>query len=107
MPKACGIGRQWNSLLESSVAILPRRRQLRVRPFVLGASMHKRRCTTADTPDGPGSDARQGPRRLQPLRWLIVCSTMLVGSCQRTGILDPQGPVASAERLLLINATAI
>jgi cytochrome o ubiquinol oxidase subunit 2 len=32
---------------------------------------------------------------------------MLVASCQQTGILDPQGPVASAERLLLINSTAI
>jgi cytochrome o ubiquinol oxidase subunit II len=32
---------------------------------------------------------------------------MLLASCERTGILDPQGPVASAERLLLINSTAI
>jgi cytochrome o ubiquinol oxidase subunit 2 len=32
---------------------------------------------------------------------------MLVASCQQTGILDPQGPVASAQRLLLINATEI
>ena len=41
------------------------------------------------------------------LRWLIVCAAILVASCQQTGILDPQGPVASAERLLLINSTAI
>jgi cytochrome o ubiquinol oxidase subunit II len=32
---------------------------------------------------------------------------MLVASCHQTGILDPQGPTASAERLLLINCTAI
>ena len=32
---------------------------------------------------------------------------MLVASCQRTGILDPQGPIASAQQLLLINSTAI
>jgi cytochrome o ubiquinol oxidase subunit II len=32
---------------------------------------------------------------------------MLLASCQQTGILDPQGPVASAERLLLMNSTAI
>jgi cytochrome o ubiquinol oxidase subunit 2 len=32
---------------------------------------------------------------------------MLVASCQRTGVLDPQGPIAAAEWLLLINSTAI
>ena len=31
----------------------------------------------------------------------------MVASCQPAGVLDPQGPVASAERLLLFNATAI
>jgi cytochrome o ubiquinol oxidase subunit 2 len=40
-------------------------------------------------------------------RWLIVGAAMLLSSCQQAGILDPQGPVASAERLLLINSTAI
>jgi cytochrome o ubiquinol oxidase subunit II len=39
--------------------------------------------------------------------WMVVCAAVLVASCQQTGILDPQGPVASAERLLLINSTAI
>jgi cytochrome o ubiquinol oxidase subunit 2 len=34
-------------------------------------------------------------------------AAILVASCQRTGVLDPQGPIASAERLLLINSTAI
>jgi cytochrome o ubiquinol oxidase subunit 2 len=32
---------------------------------------------------------------------------MLVASCQQTGVLDPQGPIASAELLLLLNSTAI
>jgi cytochrome o ubiquinol oxidase subunit 2 len=39
--------------------------------------------------------------------WRVVCAALLVTSCQPTGILDPQGPIASAERLLLINSTAI
>jgi cytochrome o ubiquinol oxidase subunit 2 len=41
------------------------------------------------------------------LRWPVACATILVSSCQRQGVLDPQGPIASAERLLLINSTAI
>jgi cytochrome o ubiquinol oxidase subunit 2 len=32
---------------------------------------------------------------------------MLVTSCRPAGVLDPQGPIASAQRLLLINSTAI
>ena len=32
---------------------------------------------------------------------------MLVASCQPAGVLDPQGPIAAAQRLLLINSTAI
>jgi cytochrome o ubiquinol oxidase subunit 2 len=36
-----------------------------------------------------------------------VCAAVLVASCSRAGVLDPQGPIASAERLLLINSTAI
>jgi hypothetical protein len=32
-------------------------------------------------------------------------STILLASCKPAGVLDPQGPVASAERLLLINST--
>jgi len=38
---------------------------------------------------------------------LVVCAAMALCSCQRAGILDPQGPIAAAERLLLINSTAI
>jgi cytochrome o ubiquinol oxidase subunit 2 len=39
--------------------------------------------------------------------WPALCAGFLVASCQPAGILDPQGPIASAERLLLINSTAI
>jgi cytochrome o ubiquinol oxidase subunit II len=45
-------------------------------------------------------------RRLRLLRWLLVAAAVLpLASCQ--GVLDPQGPVAAAERLLLINSTSI
>jgi cytochrome o ubiquinol oxidase subunit 2 len=46
-------------------------------------------------------------RRSGILRWPAVCAATLVASCRDAGVLDPQGPIASAERLLLINATAI
>ena len=45
--------------------------------------------------------------RLGSSRPLLVCAALLLASCRRTGILDPQGPVASAERLILINSTGI
>jgi len=60
-----------------------------------------------NAPQAPPSNARHGPRRLGLLRVLIVCAAVVVASCQPAGVLDPQGPVASAERLLLFNATAI
>jgi cytochrome o ubiquinol oxidase subunit II len=69
--------------------------------------MHGRFYATPDTPCSREPDARYKPRRLRQVRWPIVCAAMLVASCQRTGILNPQGPVASAEQLLLINSTAI
>lgn len=40
-------------------------------------------------------------------RLSVLCVAMLVASCQPAGILDPQGPIASAQRLILINSTAI
>jgi cytochrome o ubiquinol oxidase subunit II len=69
--------------------------------------MHDGRYATPGTPRGPSSDARRGPRRPGLLRWLVVCAAALVASCQQTGVLDPQGPIASAELLLLLNSTAI
>ncbi len=62
---------------------------------------------TADAPQGPTADAERGPQRPGPLRWLLVGSAALLASCSQAGVLDPQGPVASAQQLLLINSTAI
>jgi len=41
------------------------------------------------------------------LRWPAVGATILLASCKPAGVLDPQGPIAAAQRLLLINSTAI
>jgi cytochrome o ubiquinol oxidase subunit II len=41
------------------------------------------------------------------LRWSVLGAAILLSSCAPAGVLDPQGPIASAERLLLINSTAI
>ncbi len=46
-------------------------------------------------------------RRLPLARWPSVCAALLLASCEPAGVLDPQGPIASAQRLLLINSTAI
>ena len=46
-------------------------------------------------------------RRLRRGRWLALCTAAPLCACQQAGILDPHGPIASAERLLLINSTAI
>jgi cytochrome o ubiquinol oxidase subunit II len=59
------------------------------------------------TPHGPASNRRHGRRHLAWLRGLIACAGVVVASCARTGVLDPQGPVASSQRLLLINSTEI
>src|SRR5277367_2149840 len=49
------------------------------------------------------------PRRSGLLRWPVVGgAAILLASCKlEGGVLEPQGPIASAERLLLINSTAI
>jgi cytochrome o ubiquinol oxidase subunit II len=65
--------------------------------------MHDRRSQTPEASHGSVADSRR--LRLGSVRWLVVSAPVLLASCQ--GILDPQGPVASAERLLLFNATAI
>src|SRR6516225_3088785 len=46
-------------------------------------------------------------RRSRELRWGVVAAAVLLSSCAPAGVLDPQGPIASAERLLLINSTSI
>jgi cytochrome o ubiquinol oxidase subunit II len=46
-------------------------------------------------------------RRPRLLRWPVFGAALLLASCKPAGVLDPQGPIASAEWLLLINSTAI
>ncbi|MBW0004881.1 MAG: ubiquinol oxidase subunit II [Hyphomicrobiales bacterium] len=56
------------------------------------------------------SSTTKSPRRAHHsgrLRWPVICVAFLVASCRREGVLDPQGPIASAERLLLVNSTGI
>jgi cytochrome o ubiquinol oxidase subunit II len=69
--------------------------------------MHDWRYATFGVPHGPASSARHMPKRSGFPCWLIVCAAVLLASCQRAGILDPQGPIGSAQLLLLINATEI
>jgi len=40
-------------------------------------------------------------------RGLAACALVILASCQQAGVMDPQGPVAAAQWLLLINATEI
>jgi cytochrome o ubiquinol oxidase subunit II len=40
-------------------------------------------------------------------RWLLVGGAAPLAGCQQAGVLDPQGPIAAAERLLLYDSTAI
>ncbi len=52
-------------------------------------------------------NALSEPRRWPWLRCLILCPALLLASCQPGGVVDPRGPIASAEWLLIINATEI
>ena len=69
--------------------------------------MHDWRYATRDAPHGPASRARHGLWRSGLRLWLVVCAAVLVASCRQQGVLDPQGPIASAQLLLLLNSTAI
>ena len=69
--------------------------------------MHRRRYANPDISQKPASSARRAPCRLGLLRPLIVCAGLAVASCHKAGVLDPQGPIGSAQLLLLINSTAI
>jgi cytochrome o ubiquinol oxidase subunit 2 len=40
-------------------------------------------------------------------RGLAACALVILASCQKAGVMDPQGPVAAAQWLLTINATEI
>jgi cytochrome o ubiquinol oxidase subunit II len=55
-----------------------------------------------------GSFAAIGRIRAGSLRApATIGASLLLASCRASGVLDPQGPVSSAERLLLLNATGI
>ncbi len=69
--------------------------------------MHNWRHATADAPQGPATNPRRQPRRAALRRWLVASAVVPIASCQPQGVLDPQGPIASAQRLLLLNSTAI
>ena len=69
--------------------------------------MHDRCDATPHAARGPASEQQHGNCCSGWPRWLVLGAAMSVASCARTGVLDPQGPIASAERLLLINSTAI
>jgi cytochrome o ubiquinol oxidase subunit II len=69
--------------------------------------MHDWPYATPDAPLDPASNARHWPRRSGLLRPLLLCAAALVSSCRQAGVLDPQGPIAAQELLLLINSTAI
>src|SRR5215469_13824524 len=57
---------------------------------------------------GHGSVTRRKPWSFRVARQLLVLAALpWLASCRGAGILDPQGPVAAAERLLMINSTEI
>jgi cytochrome o ubiquinol oxidase subunit II len=61
----------------------------------------------ADQLVGTLAGVGSGRRRAGCRRWPVAGAALLATSCQPAGVLDPQGPIGSAERLLLFNATAI
>jgi cytochrome o ubiquinol oxidase subunit II len=69
--------------------------------------MNFSRYAIPDAPQGPAGNARWARWRSRTLRALIVCIGLPIVSCQQAGVLDPQGPIASAQLLLLLNSTAI
>ena len=69
--------------------------------------MHDWRYATLRAPRSPASSVGQRPRNSGLLRLLVGCAAVLVASCSQQGVLDPQGPIASAQLLLLINSTEI
>jgi cytochrome o ubiquinol oxidase subunit 2 len=50
---------------------------------------------------------RSGTRLSRSRIFAAFAAACLLASCHKAGVLDPQGPVASAERLILFNSTAI
>ena len=69
--------------------------------------MRDQRNSTLGVASRPGMNVMAEFRRLGLLLVLVVCSALQLGGCRQEGALDPQGPIASAQRLLMINATEI
>src|SRR5271170_2830058 len=51
--------------------------------------------------------ARHRTRPSRPGFLVALVGICLVAPCRGEGVLDPRGPIAAAERLILLNATAI
>ena len=69
--------------------------------------MHDCFYATRDAPCDRAPNARHGRERAVWRLSAVVCAAALLASCGQQGVLDPQGPIASAQLLLLINATGI
>jgi cytochrome o ubiquinol oxidase subunit II len=52
-------------------------------------------------------DIKYGRRVRRFPMFAVLTAASLLAACRRAGVLDPQGPVGGAERLILLNATAI
>jgi cytochrome o ubiquinol oxidase subunit II len=76
-------------------------------PALPEAYMLDRRYAISDAPCDRAPNARGGPRRPIWRFSAVVCAAALLASCAQQGVLDPQGPIASAQLLLLKNATEI
>jgi cytochrome o ubiquinol oxidase subunit 2 len=76
-------------------------------PLSAKPRMHHRRRATPGVPGHRSGSPPSRPWRSGAPRSLVLFAAMLVASCQQAGVLDPQGPIASAQLLLLINSTAI
>jgi cytochrome o ubiquinol oxidase subunit 2 len=75
--------------------------------------MQDRRYVSSRAPYHPSPHPLSGHRRWDVPHWgisrsLVLCAAaLLLASCQQAGVLDPQGPIASQELLLLVNTTEI
>jgi cytochrome o ubiquinol oxidase subunit II len=65
------------------------------------------RFTPADAPHDPTAVSPRRPWCSRVVRSIAAGALVPLASCQPAGILDPRGPIASAQWLLLLNSTAI
>src|SRR5215813_9630209 len=69
--------------------------------------MADRRYATSGPSRPPTVSLTPGRWRRRLCRISVVLAAVLLASCSRTGVLDPQGPIAAQQLLLLYNATGI